>query len=201
MITVYGPSRQSLMDWKQEFKKTKKVQEISVPKGEKQVANVAEPAHDDDDAEQPASSFDQIELDVFMMESETDSEFVLMPGDESVTGGVAATAVAVCATCRMLLEQCKCRPRQRKGPRAASPKSEVCPLCRQGESRRPSLPAMTGSVDKKSCTKEVYDAKGRQIGWAIHCGEEISFVPVPSGLEAHPGPRQSRPRDPRGRSR
>ena len=110
LITVYGPSRQSLMDWKQDFKKTKRVQEISVPKDEKQVANVAEPAHTGDDAEQPASSFDQIELDVFMMESETDSEFVLMPGDESVTGGVAATAVAVCATCRMLLDQCECRP-------------------------------------------------------------------------------------------
>ena len=131
LITVYGPSRQSLMDWKQDFKKTKRVQEISVPKDEKQVANVAEPAHTGDDAEQPASSFDQIELDVFMMESETDSEFVLMPGDESVTGGVAATAVAVCATCRMLLGQCECRPRQRKGPQAAQPKSDVCLPCKQ----------------------------------------------------------------------
>ena len=67
----------------------------------------------DDDAEQQAGSFDQIELDVFMMESETDSEFVQMPGDEQVSGGIAATAVVVCATCRMLLEQCECRPRQR----------------------------------------------------------------------------------------
>ena len=67
----------------------------SAPQNEKQAANVAEPVINDDDAEQQAGSSDQIELDVFMMESETDSEFVLMPSDESVTGGIAATAVAV----------------------------------------------------------------------------------------------------------
>ena len=44
---------------------------------------------------------------------------------------------------------------------------------------------MTGTVDKTSFTKEVYDAKGRQIGWAIHCGEDISFVPVPSGYQEY----------------
>ena len=44
---------------------------------------------------------------------------------------------------------------------------------------------MTGAVDKTSFTKEVCDAKGRQIGWAIHCGEDISFVPVPSGYQEY----------------
>ena len=31
----------------------------------------------------------------------------------------------------------------------------------------------------------VYDAKGKQIGWAIHCGDDISFVPVPSGYQEY----------------
>ena len=44
---------------------------------------------------------------------------------------------------------------------------------------------MTGAVDKTSFTKEVYDAKGRQIGWTIHCGEDISFVQVPSGYQEY----------------
>ena len=43
-----------------------------------------------------------------------------------------------------------------------------------------------GPVDNKlSFTKEVYDAKGKQIGWAIHCGDDISFVPVPSGYQEY----------------
>ena len=90
------------------------------PEMKKQAANVAEPVLNDDDAEPQADSFDQNELDVCMMENEADADFVLMPGD-SVSASVAATAVAVCATCRMLLEQCECKPRQRKATRAVSP--------------------------------------------------------------------------------
>ena len=60
-----------------------------------------------------------------------------MPGDDSTANGVAATAVAVCATCRMLLKECECRPRQRKGPRAARPKSGGCPPRVQGPPIRP----------------------------------------------------------------
>ena len=182
LITVYGPTKRSVEEWKSDFEKTKKVRKTATTEMAKQAANVAEPVLNDDDAEQQADSFDQIELDVFMMEDEADSDFVLMPGD-SVSAGVAATAVAVCATCRMLLEQCECKPRQRKATRAASPGR--CLPCTQGPPRRPPLPASSVPVDKSSFTKEVYDAKGDHIGWAVYCGDKITFVQIPKDHHAY----------------
>ena len=99
-------------EWESDFDKTKKGRNTTTPGKEKQAVNVAEPVNHDD-TEQPTDGFEHTEMDVFMMESETDSEFLLMPGDDSTANGIAATAVAVCATCRMLLKECECRPRQR----------------------------------------------------------------------------------------
>ena len=64
LITVYGPTKRSFEEWKSDFEKTKKVRKTASTGMKKQAANVAEPAHNDDDAEQQADSFDQIELDV-----------------------------------------------------------------------------------------------------------------------------------------
>ena len=96
------------------------MRKTAAPEMEKQAACIAEPVYNDG-MEQQADSFEQIELDVFMMESEADSVFVLMPG-LGATAGAAATAVAVCATCRMLLEQCECGERKPRQP-APAPKA------------------------------------------------------------------------------
>ena len=43
LITVYGPTKRSVEEWKSDFEKTKKVRKTASPEMKKQAANVAEP--------------------------------------------------------------------------------------------------------------------------------------------------------------
>ena len=149
LITVYGPTRKSVTDWYDDFKKTKKVREpdkhdedpdkqVSIADHKSEIIGVAQ-----DDCHQEID-----EHEIYMMESENDAEFVLLGGGESASAAAAAATVAVCATCRMLLDQCECKPRTRK--KQYNPESRV--------------PAETVPVDQKSITQEVYDKTGKLTG-------------------------------------
>ncbi|MDA8583366.1 hypothetical protein N9L68_04015 [bacterium] len=183
LVTVDGPTKRAIEEWRDDFDYTRNVLNPNKPED----ANVSEPEPNGRQEDVRSGSNPEVQVDhvdsfegdqIYIMEDEADTEFMLVPGEYPVTGAVAATMMAVCATCKMLLDQCECRPRFRK-----QKTKNTCEPCQKAPDHKRiprAPPAKDIPVGRKCFSKEVYDDDGELHGWILYEGDEQKFIAAPT---------------------